>query len=150
MNEPSSTPTACRLFETFIDRDQAPMPRSYLPSAKGVLIAGDDLLSAAGYRARSHRPKGWNKYKPGVFLKPLSIEFTLEVRQCGSWRSNMWTIERSNFFADDYCVETLVFPFENVPIHATTYQGAMRVAEYCHPVPQVPVPGCWVRAWHRV
>jgi hypothetical protein len=99
------------------------------PNPRGVLIAGEDLLSAAGYRVRSHRPKGWNKYKPGVFLKPLSVEFTLEVRQCGSWRGKMWTIERSNFFADEYRVEALVCAFENVPIWAPTYQAAMRMAE---------------------
>jgi hypothetical protein len=149
MIEPSRTLTAGRLFETFIDRDQAPMPDIYVPSAKGVLIAGEDLLRAAGYRARSHRPKGWRKFKPGVFVKPLSSEFTLEVRQCGSWRSNMWTVERSNFFTDGDCVEALVCAFENVPIWATTYQGAMRMAEYCHPFPQAPVPGRWVRAWHH-
>ena len=150
MKEPSLTPTACRIFEAFIDRDQAHMPDIYVPRAKGALIAGEYLLRAAGYRHGSHRPQGWRKFKPGVFVKPLSYEFTLEVRQCGNWRSNLWTIERSNYLIDGYCVEALVCAFENVPIHATTYQGAMRVAEHCHPFPQHPVPGCWFRAWHRI
>lgn len=147
MNEASST-NGCRLFETFIDRSQTPLPPNYVPGAIGVLMAGEDMLSAAGYRVGSQRPKGWKKYKPGVFLKPLPPQFTLEVRQCRSWRSRMWIIERSNFFADGYCVEALVCAFENAPIWAPTYQAAMRMAEYCHPLPKAPVPGCWVRACH--
>jgi hypothetical protein len=146
MNEAPSAPTPCRLFEKYIDRNQAPIAPNYVTDAQGVLIAGEDMLSAAGYRAGSHRPKGWNRCKPGVFLKPLCSQFRLEVRQCGSWRSNMWTVERSNFFADGYCIEALVCAFGNVPIWGPTYQAAMRIAEYCHPLPQAPVPGCWVRA----
>jgi hypothetical protein len=149
MSELSSTPDACRLFEAFLDRHQAHMPDIYVPDSKGALVAGEDILRAAGYCAGSRRPPGWRKYAPGVFVKPLSSEFTLEVRQCGNSLSNLWTIERSNHFASGYCVETLVCALEDVPIHAKTYQGAMRVAEYCHPSPQAPVPGRWIRAWYR-
>jgi hypothetical protein len=148
MSEAPTTSIGCRLFETFIDRSQTPLPPNYVPNAPGVLMAGEDLLSAAGYRVRSHRPKGWNTCKPGVFLKPVCPQFTLEVRQCRSWRTRMWTIERSNFFADGDYVEALVCAFGSVPIWAPTYQAAMRLAEYCHPFPQAPVPGCWVRACH--
>jgi hypothetical protein len=147
MSKPSPIRTP-HLFETFIDRDQAPMPLNYVPTAKGVLIAGEDLLRAAGYGAGSHRPQGWWKLKPGVFVKCLSAEFSLEVRQCGGWRTNMWTIERSDHLNDDFHEEALVCAFEYVPIWATTYQAAMRMAEYCHPLPQAPVAGCWIRAWH--
>jgi hypothetical protein len=146
MNKPSSIPIAPCL--TFIDRDQAHMPDKYVPSAVGGLMAGKNLLQAAGYQVGSYRPKGWNKYKPGVFLKHLSAQFTLEVRQCGNWRSNIWTVERSNYFLDEYdCVEALACAFGNVPIFAPTYQSAMRLAEYCHPLPQAPVAGLWVKAW---
>ena len=51
------------LFEDFIDREQAQMPRSYLPAAPGALIAGGTILSATGYRPGCRRPRGWKKRK---------------------------------------------------------------------------------------
>src|SRR5215472_3552996 len=60
--------TAPRLFGEVIDRTPE-MPHWYVPIAKGVLIAGEDMLRAAGYLPGSRRPDGWSPGKPGAFKK---------------------------------------------------------------------------------
>jgi len=38
------------------------MPADYLPHAAGVMFAGEDILSAAGYIPGSNRPRGWHRH----------------------------------------------------------------------------------------
>ena len=49
----------------------------------------------------------------------------------------------------DYNTEALVFPFGPAPIFTREYQAAMRLAEYCYPIPRPPVAGCWELARKR-
>ena len=95
-----------QLFE-FLDRGAIDMPADYLPHAPGVMFAGEDILSAAGYIPGSNRPQGWMKHQPGCYRKRVG-KHVLQVRQCGSARSDHWTIERVEPWADKG-IEALVF-----------------------------------------
>jgi hypothetical protein len=128
------------LFE-FVDRAAIEMPADYLPAAPGVMFAGEDVLSAAGYVPGSNRPRGWHQHLPGDYRKPLG-EHVLVVRQSGNARSERWTIERVEPCADKG-LEALVLPVRRAPIWARTYQAAMRVAEYCYPIPRPPFLARW-------
>jgi hypothetical protein len=66
-----------------------------------------------------------------------------EAAQCGKF----WLIERSLDLNSGRCreIEALVFAFELLPIWTHTYQEAMRLAEYCDPIPREPVAGKWVK-----
>jgi hypothetical protein len=147
MSQLFSDKTAPRLFERIIDRNQTALPSDYLPEAPGALIAGADMLRAAGHTKRRHRPHGWSPRKPGVFRKPIGNQLHLQVRQCGNARSDHWTIEVVHVpeFSREW-VEALVCAFSGRPIWVPTYQGAMRIAEHCHPLPRPPVAGRWAKA----
>ena len=140
MSNLNSDAAASQLFE-FLDRDAIEMPADYLPAAPGVMFAGKDVLSAAGYAPGSNRPRGWHRHLPGDYRKPVG-EHVLVVRQSGNARSERWTIERVELCADKG-LEALVCPVRRAPIWARSYQAAMRVAEYCDPVPRAPVLACW-------
>jgi hypothetical protein len=131
---------ARRLFE-FLDRGAIEMPADYLPDAPGVMFAGEDVLSAAGYVPGSNRPRGWLRHLPGDYRKPVG-KHALVVRQCGNARSERWTVERVEPWADKG-IEALVYSPGRAPIWARTYQAAMRLAEYCYPIPRPPVSACW-------
>src|SRR5664280_2042546 len=77
--------TAPRLFECDIDRSQTKMPDDYLPGAPGVLIAGEDMLRAAGYVPGSNRPRGWLPANHRNFRRRPRHkgDHMLWVRKCG-------------------------------------------------------------------
>jgi hypothetical protein len=131
----------------FIGRDKTALPDDYLPDAPGALIADEGMLRAAGYVRGSYRPRGWDRVKPGVFEKSYGGSI-FRVRQCGNARSEHWVIERlhrSTVGERNYeIIEALVFAFQHSPIWASSYQAAMRLAEYCHPIPRPPVGGFWI------
>jgi hypothetical protein len=147
MSQLFSDKTAPRLFERIIDRNQTALPSCYLPQAPGALIASKDMLRAAGHTSHRRRPQGWTPLRPGVFRKPVGNQLLLQVRQSGNARSDHWTIEvvHDPGFSQEW-VEALVCAFSGRPIWARTYQGAMRMAEHCHPLPRPPVAGRWAKA----
>ena len=112
------------LISKVIERSKTDLPDEFAPWAPAVVIASDYLLAAAGHRPRSRRPKGWTETHPDVFRKETYWN-RLMVRGCGE----LWSVERE-------CEEVLAFPFGPLPVFAETLQGAMRLAEYCHPHPQ--------------
>jgi hypothetical protein len=61
--------TAPNLFECDVDRSQTEMPDYYLPTAPGVLIAGADMLRAAGDFPGALFPTGWTRRASGL-MKP--------------------------------------------------------------------------------
>jgi hypothetical protein len=136
---------APHLFERFIDRSQTKMPDDYLPAAPGVLIAGKDMLRAAGYAPRSYHPYGWTPGETGTFMRRRMRDgdHTLWVRKCGSF----WIIERSIDLdaGERREIEALVFTSELRPICTRTRKAAMWLAEHCDPIPCAPVEGHWVR-----
>jgi hypothetical protein len=82
--------TAPPLFEN-VDRAQTEMPDWYLPSADGVLIAGEDVLRAAGHRPGASRLTGWSRATSGFKKAARDGTTVLWVQQCGKF----WIIERS-------------------------------------------------------
>jgi hypothetical protein len=158
---------ASGFFASLLDRDQTEMPSYYLPEASGVAIAGDALLRAVGYHPGSKRPPDWFKKNSGVFryLKRFKTNsgmlryrahddgVILQVRQCGK----LWVIER---FRDGDMLDpsgrypglnisALVCAHRGRPIWTPTYQAAMHLAQYCHPVVRPPVVAHWVPAHER-
>jgi hypothetical protein len=111
------------LIAEIVERDKTELPSYFCPWAPGIVIAGDRLLRAAGYRPGTRGPGGWSEGQPDVFTKVIYGN-RLMVRGCGK----LWTIEREN-------EETLAFNFGPVPMFTRTRQAAMRLAEYCHPEP---------------
>jgi hypothetical protein len=113
------------LISKVIERSKTELPDRFVPWAPAVVIASNYLLEAAGHRPRSRRPNGWTETNPDVFRKETYWN-QLKVRGCGE----LWSVERE-------CDEVLAFPFGPLPVFVETLHGAMRLAEYCHPHPQV-------------
>ena len=130
--------TAPNLFECDIDRSQTEMPDYYLPTAPGVLIAGPDMLHAAGDVPGTPDPAGWTRGASGLMKPSRDGSRRLWVQPCGRF----WIIERSalDVRAHD---EALVFAFVLLPIWTRTCNSAMRLAEFCDPTPLTPVAGYW-------
>jgi hypothetical protein len=145
MSQLFSDNTAPHLFERIIDRDETALPSDYLAGAPGALIVSEDMLRAAGHTSHRRRPHGWTPLRPGVFRKPIGNQLCLQVS--GNARSDHWTIEivHDPGFSQEWA-EALVCAFSGRPIWARTYQGAMRMAEHCHPLPRPPVAGRWAKA----
>jgi hypothetical protein len=144
MTELYSDEAALRLFECDIDRSRTKLPDNYLPDAPGVLIAGKDMLRAAGYVPRSYHPHGWTPGEPGTFLRRHSPHsgHKLWVRKCGKF----WIIERSMDLNAGHRrdIEALIFASGLRPICTRTYKAAMWLAEHCDPIPCAPLAGHWV------
>ena len=140
---------------TLLDRNRAKMPDYYLPEAPGVAIADNPLLRAVGYHPGSKRPRDWFKFNRGVFRHRTCRDgMILQVR---TGDAKFWVVER--FHEVDLLDPSGRYPGLNVyalvcahsgrPIWASSYQCAMRLARYCHPIPQPPIVGCWVPARER-
>ena len=140
---------------TLLDRDQAKMPDFYLPEAPGVAIADGPLLRAVGYDPGSNGPRDWFKFNPGVFRHGTGRDgMILQVR---TGDAKLWVVER--FCSGDWLDPSGRYPGLNVYalvcahtgrlIWVSSYQAAMRLAQYCHPIPQPPIVGRWVPARER-
>jgi len=117
------------------------MPERYMPSAEGVLIAGEDMLLGVGHYPGAIPPVGWFRRATGFSKTAPDGKSVLSVQQCGRY----WIIERSRLLDGGRTRdETLVCAFGSVPIWAPTCAAAMRVAEHCDPISRSPVAGCWI------
>jgi hypothetical protein len=157
MSTSNSDAVAPEIFECDLDRDQAGMPDYFVPEAPGALLAGKDMLIAAGDIPGAPEPKGWT---PGVPLMPelngrrawetadfekpsADGERMLRIKRLGKF----WMPERSirvkcgryNYRE----VQALVFAFGSAPIWTRTPRAAMRLAAHCDPIPNTPVAGFW-------
>jgi hypothetical protein len=95
-------------------------PRWFETRCNFAEIASDAFLDAAGHQP-GVQPKGWRSERPGVFWKPIGSWDTLFVRKCGEF----WTIERERANKEALFCAGLLF--------ARSCEGAMRLAEFCHP-----------------
>jgi hypothetical protein len=147
MTETYSDKEEPELVECNVDRIHTGMESDYLPEAPGILIAGQDLLRAAGYRAGMPRPFYWKPAEPGKFMRPRLIKTgnKLWVSNCGEY----WLVERTLDSKMGTCrtLQTLVFAFLPLPICTRTPEAAMCLANYCDRIPKVPVPGRWAKVW---
>ena len=157
LSELQAADKSLEIIERDLDRAQTNMPDDYLPVARGVVIAGRDMLAAAGYRPGGHQPPHWTPgqwlaSRPEGYMRTLppiagtTEQHILRVRVCGRpGEEQFWAIEKQierPFDRDHYA---LVFALELLPIWTRTYQGAMHLADYCYPTPQAPVVGGWIK-----
>ena len=113
-------------IDEVLDRSQTKLPDRIVPLARGIAIASRHLLSRAGYRPGSRRPRGWYKCHDGAYRKD-----DLTVR--GYNESSLWHIERNGSLSrpHGYSNMALVHQFGSTPILARTCQAAMHLAEFC-------------------
>jgi hypothetical protein len=143
MKQPCEAEVAPELFECLVEREQTGLPTDVLPNAIGALLAGKDLLRAAGHFHGSEWPEGWFKV-PSIDCFHRSChetKYILEIYKFG----NYWFVLRANGFLHEN-LEALVLAFEQVPICSRSSQEAMRLADHCHPDPGQTMAGCWVQA----
>ncbi len=110
MTELNSPAPEIELYESLLDRDQVEIPRDYLPSTQGVLIAGKSILQAAGCGPVS-TPPGWSEWH-GSFVR--KVDFPLYhgfyVRPYGNfWGIERATIEFQKSIQDHDCVLGLLW-----------------------------------------
>jgi hypothetical protein len=139
MSKPALQPAAPPIFDAVLDRAQTEMPDWYLPSADGVLIAGQPVLDAIGYVSGGRDPAGWSRGASGFWKPGFDANIVLWVQECGQY----WIVERSRSEGGERRDETLVYAFGPCPIWTRDRQAAMRLAEYCDPIPLAPVAGYW-------
>jgi hypothetical protein len=159
MSALNSAKISPQVFECDVDRSQIPWPYIYWHDTPGALIAGKDMLRAAGDLQGSPDPVGWTPatgyilragWTPGggIFEKPARDGVhTLRVISCGMF----WLIERSTKLVirrhKIRQMDALVFAFGRIPIWTRARGAAMRLAEHCDPVPCPPVAGYWAPAY---
>jgi len=140
MKQSSEFDVFLKLFE-FIEREQAALEPHLFRHTSGVLVAGEDLLRAAGHVPGSRRPKGWREGVEGFGRRAEDRKY-LRTIKLGDYWYVMRSKSRRHF---DY--EYLAFAFDEVPLCARSAQEAMRLADHCHPDPGKTFGGCWYPTW---
>jgi hypothetical protein len=156
MSKSCSQEIACDIFECHLDRAEAGMPDYFIPEAPGVLLAGKDMLIAVGNVPEAPEPAGWTPGVPLIpdhpraweaadFEKPSADgDRMLRVKRFGKFWMPERSIRVSWSRGQLRQVQSLVFAFGNAPIWTRDRQAAMRLAEYCDPIPTSPVAGLWL------
>jgi hypothetical protein len=153
----NSYKVALEIFECDLDRDQAGIPPRYMPSVSRVLLANEDLLKSIGMVPGAPEPDGWSPAVPPIsesnafrlermadFEKPSRDgNRVLRAKRFGKFWAPQRAIPKISNRVKYRSMETLAFGHEEMPIWVRTYQAAMRLAEYCDPVPTAPVAGFW-------
>lgn len=135
---------APHLVDEVIDRHEAGcLPDWFVPLARGVVIASDELLRHAGHCHGMHRPRGWREVDPDCYSQVIGDKGVrwpdvLVVRRCD--KHEWWMIERRVADVD----EVLVFNFGSTPIFTRSPASAMRLATYCN-VSNPPHGLLWVK-----
>ena len=142
MDQSSEADVYPKLFE-FIEREQAALEPYLFTHTSGVLLAGEDLLRAAGHVPGSKRPKGWREGVEGFGRRAEDRKY-LRTSKHGYYWFVFRSTTRSHF---DY--EYLTFAFDKVPLCASTAQEAMRLADHFHPDPGKTLGGLWVPSFRR-
>src|SRR5882672_5603515 len=66
MSAPYCHQASPQIFECDLDREQAGIPPGYMLKASGVLLAGRDMLIAAGMAPGAPEPDGWLPTVPPI------------------------------------------------------------------------------------
>ena len=64
-------------IDEVIDRNDAKLPDWFVPLARGVAIASDELLGQAGHSHGIHRPRGWHKTDQSCFVRAIRKRTTI-------------------------------------------------------------------------
>jgi hypothetical protein len=154
----NSYKAALEIFECDLDRHQAGIPPLYMPHVSRVLIADNQLLNSIGMVPGAPEPSGWSPAVPPIsesnafrlermadFEKPSRDgNRVLRAKRFGKFWAPQRAIPKISNRVKYRSMETLAFGHEEMPIWVRTYQAAMRLAEYCDPIPVTPVAGFWL------
>ncbi len=120
------------LIDDCIDRRNAEVPDTFVPSATLVAVANNNLLSLVHPKAlgearqmRLDRPE-----RIMAIRRPSANGFVLVARRYGE----LWGIERQREFDDIH--EALVFDNGAIPVFHRKPHGAIALAKFCHPNPR--------------
>jgi hypothetical protein len=117
------------LVEEVVDRTEIELPEWYVPLARGAAVPSSFLLQRAGYRAGSHRARGWCKPHYDLLWKDIGPD-SLVVRG----GKPLWQIERNGSPGrpHNHPNKALVHVFGSTPILTRNYQSATFLAEFCY------------------
>lgn len=121
-----------RLKVDFINRRNAGVPDTFVPSTKYVAVADDSLLLLVHPTAldQARQTTGLNDENIMEVERPGSDGFVLFARRYG----NLWGIERQREYDDIH--EVLVFDRVLMPVVHRKPHGAIALAMNCHPNPR--------------
>jgi hypothetical protein len=132
------------LVDSLIDRGNAKLPDTFVPSAKYIAVANDNLLLLV-------HPTALDEAREMTFLDGHEFENTESIeipsakgfRLCISQYGKLWAIERQRSFDDIH--EVLVFNYDITPVLHRKPHGAIALAENCHPNPRKEAEClCWI------
>jgi hypothetical protein len=123
------------LVDSVIDRRNAKVPDAFVPSAKYIAVANDNLLllvhPAALDEAREITFLDGHELENTESINILSAKgFRLYICQYGK----LWCIERKRSFDDIH--EVLVFNCDITPVFHRKPHGVIALAKNCHPNPR--------------
>ena len=108
-----------------IARRECDLPDWYVPLARGVAIADDELLRYAGYDEGMRPPQGWHQTHCDVFEFYTDFK-TLKVR---GFNPSLWMIERwGSVRPHVHSNEVLVCLFGSIPMCTRSCSAAMCLA----------------------
>jgi hypothetical protein len=124
-------------FESFVDRRDTGVPETFVPSARGLAIAGPILMCLTYHRAHSGMFGGWLGREPeGLYKTVARDDYVLSVRRHDGWAGgeDLWSVERLRL--GEKIFETLAFDFGPTPIFLRCPITAKHIAKHCHPYPK--------------
>jgi len=117
-------------IETLLDRHEAHIPDSFVPSAKAIAVGTDQLLMLVGWKvARDARRRSsrWVRLERGSVFTGLTAASILRIRLYGT----LWSIERELWCQTGKDVLAVT----GHPIFFRDYKAAMALALHCDPEP---------------
>jgi len=110
--------------ERFLDREETALPDFYLPTAKGAVLAGEDLPGAYSYSLAADDKYTWVQTSDGrAFQRWTESEELLEVFK----RGDHWFINLGDGPFPEEKFQALVFAFDRLPICTRSAAQAMQL-----------------------
>jgi hypothetical protein len=123
------------LIDEFIDRRNAKIPDTFVPSARGIATFNLFLVELVNREALYRlgvgtRPRGWvGKCREGKVFSSPSFACAVTVRRYGK----LWAIERDLPRNGRHVYEVLCLAFGPTPIFHRLNVWAITLAQHCHP-----------------
>ena len=133
-----------RLWDEVVKRTSG-MDEWNLPPYAGGRIAGEELLRRAGYRPALRLPRRWTESIPGSFRQ--FERDGVHVRWVRSIGGNLWFMTRAIYDGTYHTYQELTYIVGPLLILTRGYHAAMRLAEWCNPLPPLKAPAV---AWSLV
>jgi hypothetical protein len=134
------------LIAEVIDRAAVELPDHFLPFARGIAIASEELLSKTRIYQRLNYMDGWRRAKTGDWSREAGLHLLLvrQVADQGLWTCERWVDPWDHTLSDDI----LAHAFGSTPILTRSPEAAIQLTSYCDRFG--PPPGlCWASAVPR-